>query len=258
MGRIPITQRRRKQEESAEKAARLTRAIADYQRKNSAIFSESKPVSIEKIAMAHHVSKTTLWRQLNGGVSIRDFNAAKRHFTEAETKVFLAWIIEQGQRGFPATHRIVEERANAILQVWKGPEFCVGKMWLSRFLDTHKGVLSQYWAKPLDRTRASGLNPVAVDWYFQALERVAAQHTIPQENWYGADETGLALGLAGKTRVIAGAGKSVQHKLQDGEREIVTVLETICADGTCLKPTVIFKGKNLLKKWGLENPCNAA
>ncbi|KIO18048.1 hypothetical protein M407DRAFT_84348, partial [Tulasnella calospora MUT 4182] len=44
------------------------------------------------------------------------------------------------------------------------------------------------------------------------------------------------------------AGQGVQHKQQDVEREIVTVLETICADDTYLRPTIIvFKGRNLLK-----------
>lgn len=29
---------------------------------------------------------------------------------------------------------------------------------------------------------------------------------------------------------------------------------TICADGTTLTPTVIFKGTKLLKRWGAINP----
>ncbi|KIO27370.1 hypothetical protein M407DRAFT_38982, partial [Tulasnella calospora MUT 4182] len=58
---------------------------------------------------------------------------------------------------------------------------------------------------------------------------------------YAADETGIALGQAMRTLVIGPAGQNVQHKQQDVEREIVTVLETICADGTYLRPTVIFK-----------------
>ncbi|KAG8985345.1 hypothetical protein FRB93_005870 [Tulasnella sp. JGI-2019a] len=76
------------------------------------------------------------------------------------------------------------------------------------------------------------------------------------ENWYGADESSVALGITSTAEVIRPAGQKLQHQQQDGKCEIVTVLETICTDGSMLKLTVIFKGKNLLLKWGKVNPCN--
>ncbi|KIK01980.1 hypothetical protein K443DRAFT_39572, partial [Laccaria amethystina LaAM-08-1] len=48
-------------------------------------------------------------------------------------------------------------------------------------------------------------------------------------------------------------GTKVQHKAGSANRENITVLVTICADGTALQPTIIFKGKRLLKKWGTDN-----
>ena len=31
----------------------------------------------------------------------------------------------------------------------------------------------------------------------------------------------------------------------------ISVITTICAHGTALHPTIIFKGKNFMKKWGI-------
>lgn len=176
--------------------------------------------------------------------------------TPAEEHIFINFIIDNARRGSPLTHRLLRQKANALLRVRKGLFFEVGKAWVSRFLAIHSKELSTYYSNPLDRSRASGLNPVAVGMYFDTLEALERNHDIPTENWYGTDESGFSLGLNGTREVIGPAGQKIQHRQQDGEWEIVTVLEIICTDGTCLKPTVIFKGKNLLTKWGRENPCD--
>lgn len=177
-----------------------------------------------------------------------EFNARKCHSHPAEEKVFIDWIQEQSQRGYPLTHCVLEERANTILRVRKGPDFAVGGMWVSRFLDTHKDKIGVYWAWALDHTGGNSLNLTAVGYYFDALEKLNRENDISAGNWYAVDEMGLALGLVDKIQVIGEAGKKVQHKLQDGNRKIVTVLKTICADDTSLCPTVVFKGQRLLKK----------
>ena len=50
--------------------------------------------------------------------------------------------------------------------------------------------------------------------------------------------------------------KSV-YSLEEGNRELVTVIETICADGSSLHPSAIFRGQRLMSAWGKDNPCGA-
>lgn len=214
-------------------------------------------LSIRAIALIHKVPHSTLHRLLNGGRSISDFKASKQHLTPAENRVLLSFATDQAKRGFPLSHQKLKDRANGILHLRKGPLFTVGISWVSRWLDIHSSEISVYWSRVLNRSRANGLNPVAVGWYFDTLEELESRGT-PPENWYATDETGIALGQAKKTLVIGPARQKVQHKQQDAEREIVTVMETICADGTHIPPTIIFKGKNLLKKWGNDNACDAS
>lgn len=255
MGRKSSTIVHRKRKLRAAQDARMKEAIIAY-RKIESTPNVPKP-SARDIAKRHGVPATTLRRLLAGGKSIAEFNATKRHLTPAEERVILDFTKAQAKKGFPPSHKVLEDRANAILRLRKGPAFKVGESWVSRFLDAHNEEISVYWSRSLGRSRANGLNPVAVGWYFDVLEELERLN-IPAENWYAADETGIALGQAMRTLVIGPAGQNVQHKQQDVEREIVTVLETICADGTYLRPTVVFKGKNLLKKWGAENVCGAS
>ncbi|KAF8589787.1 hypothetical protein K439DRAFT_1644976 [Ramaria rubella] len=64
------------------------------------------------------------------------------------------------------------------------------------------------------------------------------------------DETGFQPSDQGTQRVIGRQGTKTQDKQGGGDQETVTALITICADGTTLCPTVIFKGKNFHEEVG--------
>lgn len=81
---------------------------------------------------------------------------------------------------------------------------------------------------------------------------------IDPRDLYGMDETGNTTGNESRARVIGGKGKKTQHKQGGADRENITTLVTICADGTALKPTIIFKGKHFMKKWGDNNVSEAS
>jgi hypothetical protein len=66
---------------------------------------------------------------------------------------------------------------------------------------------------------------------------------------YGMDEIGCVLEYAPCRCVVGPPGRKIQHDQADGNREMVTVVNTICADGTYLKPIVVYKGKNFLIRW---------
>ncbi|KIJ34009.1 hypothetical protein M422DRAFT_182639, partial [Sphaerobolus stellatus SS14] len=72
------------------------------------------------------------------------------------------------------------------------------------------------------------------------------------------DETGFVLSDSGSRCVIGHKGTKRQHRQGSGDRENITVIITICADGTVLRPTIIFKGQNHMKKWHDNNVSGAS
>ncbi len=63
---------------------------------------------------------------------------------------------------------------------------------------------------------------------------------------YNVDETGFAMGLIATAKVVTRAEYyGWRAVLQPGNREWVTIIESISADGHALPPTVVFKGKNI-------------
>jgi hypothetical protein len=81
---------------------------------------------------------------------------------------------------------------------------------------------------------------------------------IEEECTYGSDEIGCNPAEGRKERVMGSRKPGPQYQQRDGNRENVTVIVTICADGTSTPPAVIFKGQGYQVKWKQNNPADAA
>lgn len=161
-------------------------------------------------------------------------------------------------RGFPLTVGSLEKHALEIAQIRNPALRKFGKNWAQRFLTKYSSRISTKWSVSLDSVRARSVSPAAVDHYFDLLDETLRKHDIKPHNLYGFDESGYPLGGAKKTRVVAPVGKRAAKTQRGGSKENVTVMATICADGTNVPPVVIFKGQYLLDKWVRNNPIKSA
>jgi len=93
--------------------------------------------------------------------------------------------------------------------------------------------------------RARSLNPEAVKLWFNLIEKFIVDLGIDPRNIYGMDESRFPTAYGGKERVIGGRGTKTQHKQGGADWENITAVVTICADGTSVRPLLIFKGKNI-------------
>lgn len=57
------------------------------------------------------------------------------------------------------------------------------------------------------------------------------------------------MGRSSRVKVICRRGKKNTRKTQDGNREIITVIETVSAAGVVLPPMIIYKGQAHYKGW---------
>ena len=78
------------------------------------------------------------------------------------------------------------------------------------------------------------------------------------ENTYNLDEIGFVMGFLASEKVIdivenpRSNGKLFVN--QPGNRELATVLEGICADGSALDPMIIYKAKDFRQEWFTNLP----
>ena len=207
-----------------------------------------------------HVDDSTLARLVKGGVTRTESNGKKAWLTKEEGHIIVQFTIEVARRGFPLSPKRLREHAEHILSARLGkrfPEAGLGKNWATHFITKHHDRLGMYWSSAMDSSRGRAVNPMTKVEYFKLLKDVRAEHDIPDELLYGADETGVQTGIGVTERVIGPAQAKIQHQQRSGNRENITVLPTICADGTSLPPTVIYKGEAFQTKWLQENPLDA-
>ena len=218
----------------------------------------SKKRGARPIADAHGICYKTLLRLAKGNRSMSAFNASKRKLKYAEERVLVDFILESADRAVPMTSKNIETHANAILKFCDTPGEDVGVNWVARFLERNQDELQTHWSSPLATERARSLNKEAVKHWFDLVYKMLVEKGIKKHNIYGMDESGFPPSDQGRTRVVGRRGSKMQHKSGSANRENVTALVTICADGTALRPTIIFKGRNFLKKWGEDNVSGAS
>jgi hypothetical protein len=69
---------------------------------------------------------------------------------------------------------------------------------------------------------------------------------------YNMDEKGFVLGYSAKAKVICQRGQRPPEVTQDGNREVVTVIESCSADLVVLPSFVIYKGAGQYMGWHSE------
>ena len=81
--------------------------------------------------------------------------------------------------------------------------------------------------------------------WLEQLQRLREHYGIHPHDIYNMDEKGFVLGKLDRAKVIVRASKRTMDRLrrQPGNRDFVTVVETVGVSGRMLTPLVIFKAK---------------
>ena len=125
-------------------------------------------------------------------------------------------------------------------------------------MQRHRQRIRCMWSSPLETQRAESLNPAAVKHWFDLVEKEIVQRGIWPTDIYGMDESGFPPSDQGKGWIAARVGTKKAHKQSSSDRENVTAVITICADGSVLAPLIIYKGLNMMSKWSENNVAKAS
>lgn len=202
----------------------------------------------------------TLRRHAKGGKTLAEFNEAKGHLKPEEVEKIIELAEELSDRNIPLNHTTLKQAAELIIKA-RDPEFKgLGKNWTGRFLEKHSDRIKPFFSSPLDASRTRAVNPNAHAAWFGLLKDLFEKygHGDDPECLYALDETGFMPGRAITKKVIGRAGKKMQSQKESGNRELITVLPSICADGTAIPPLVIHAGQAFKVSWKQDNPLNAS
>lgn len=207
-------------------------------------------LSLREAAKVYSVSKSTLTARFHGRKTRQEAHEQERNLTYAAESALVEWIQEMGRRGIPLHASAVAEHASNI----SGER--IGEHWVQRFRSRHPELKAK-WTTGLEKCRAQSLNHAAVTDFYKTTQEAIKKYNIPEENIYNMDEKGIQLGVGARVLALVDRDQKTVQQVEDGNRELVTVIECVCADGTAIHPLVVFKGVRRDLEWGRNNPCNA-
>ena len=195
--------------------------------------------SYRKIAKKYGVERTTLARRHQAKNQPRSVkNLQQRALTPEQEGELVLWINKQSEAGIPPLQVIVQGWASTL--AGKG----VSLRWVSRFLQRFKNELVLKATTSLNRNRYQADSGYKYELYFKFWHSKMEEYGIDPGQIYNMDEKGLLMGRTTRTHRVFNRAMwdrgELRAALQDGSRQWITIVATICADGTALAPGLIY------------------
>jgi hypothetical protein len=223
----------------------LQEALAEIDR-----LKPGEKLSYQALAKRHGCCRSTLTRQHRGQVVPHREEALQRRLLHPRDEAeVVEYVRELTKRHLMPTRQMVINFV-APLCCWEPSE-----RWITRFLNRHADVLLNAWTTPMEAGRHHADSSEKYRVYFELLHSKMAEYDVLPENTYNMDEKGFAIGVTGKTKRIFDKvlyhQKQFRQSIHDGNREWVTLLATVCADGSVLPPCIIYPaaGRAVQASW---------
>jgi hypothetical protein len=170
-----------------------------------------------------------------------------RKLTTTEEQTIVRYILNLNARGFAPRLCEVSDIANKLLAVRDATP--VGKNWAERFVSRTE-ELKMAFNRAKDRQRIQQEDPEVINAWFKLVRETIEKYGVHSDDIHNFDETGFQMGVIGSMKVVTGAERRTRPTLtQPGNREWVTVIQSICAAGYATPPFIIYKGRVHISAW---------
>jgi hypothetical protein len=200
--------------------------------------------NISKIAREFDVPCQRLRYRLKTGKSKITENGQNKKLSPAEELALCHFLDRLDATGFPARIPFIKGFANDLLRrnhtdpTTDPPS--VSHMWPQRFLDRHPEY-SVRKLKPLAIERQKTHTIGDLEGHFERFKAAVAEYGILPDDLYNMDETGFRIGVGRAHKIVTRRNNKERLYLSDpNNRESITSIETICADGSEIPPLVIL------------------
>ena len=193
-----------------------------------------------EVANKYRCNRSTLskrWRGVQG--SMQQKNENQRLLNKYQEKELILYIDGLSARGLPSTRQMIRNFASDIA----GKQ--AGRSWVNRFIKRHEIDLVSHWATGIDTQRNRADSAFKYSLYFELMRRKIDQYNVDPRHIYNMDEKGFLIGILARMKRVFSRKRyeegGIRQMIQDGNREWITTIACICADGTHLTPALIYQ-----------------
>jgi len=203
--------------------------------------------SVRRAAAAYNVRHQQLSRRLHKIRFRQEVPPNSQKLSATEEQTIIQYILNLNLRGFAPRLSEVADIADKLLAVRSGAP--VGKNWAERFVQRTE-ELKMAFNRAKDRQRILQEDPAVVSAWFQLVRDTKDKYGVQDDDIHNFDETGFQMGVIGSMKVVTGSERRTRPNLvQPGDREWVTVIQSICAAGYAIPPFIIYKGRVHISAW---------
>ncbi|OBS20705.1 hypothetical protein FPOA_07045 [Fusarium poae] len=207
-------------------------------------------LKVRRAAEIYKVGRMMLWRRQQGIQSRSDWIPKSRKLSDLEEQIIVQFILDLDSRGFPSRLRFVEEMANSLLADRDASP--VGKRWAHNFVKRQPELKTRLFRK-YDYQRAKCEDPTIIRNWFRLVANTVAKYGIRSDDMWNFDETGFMMGIIQSGMVVTGSEREGRPKsVQPGNREWITAIQAINAEGQLIPPFLIGTGQYHLANWYRE------
>ena len=190
--------------------------------------------------------KEALVRMVNEGKPKRRRleGAGRKPFDRDMEEELFQWIMDLRSQNHRVSRRMIMDYARTLASA---EEFRASRGWLEKFME-RKGLSLRRRTTVCQRKPADHI-PKIVNFVMK-VRRLRIQHHFELDSIFAMDETSSWFDMLSNTTVDRIGQRSVPLKSTGHEKQHFTVVLSSKADGTKLKPYIVFKGKGtrLLKQ----------
>jgi hypothetical protein len=129
----------------------------------------------------------------------------------------------------------------------------VGKRWAINFVRRQPDLKTRFQRR-YDYQRAKCEDPTVIRDWFRLVQNTIAKYGVQSDDIWNFDETGFMIGVISSGIVVTGSERRGRPKsVQPGNREWVTAIQAINAEGRAIDPFIIVAGQYHLANWYRES-----
>jgi Tc5 transposase DNA-binding domain/helix-turn-helix, Psq domain len=191
----------------------ILKAVEAYQAPRSEL-------SMRQAAALFHCSHSSVSNHINETKSMQymlDLTIEQQKLTPMEEAALKDHIHECFQSGLSLSPRLLRDYANELCRA-KGDSKKVEKNWHLGFYERHTSVESTY-ARSMAKERVANEDADTYIAWFRLYESTVAKWNILSADTHNMDESGCAIRISHKSRVIISAKEKEVIKSMNGKRE---------------------------------------
>ncbi|XP_072375129.1 uncharacterized protein [Diabrotica undecimpunctata] len=207
------------------------------------------------------ITKSTLVDKIHNKYEQGTTSGAHCVLTAAEEQTVVDWILYLETIGFPVTKNqllgCVAELVRRLERANKFKHGIPGRHWYENFFARHP-ELSHRVCQNLTKPRANITEKSVRGWFDRVSEYLKTNNLeeilSDPKRIFNCDESAFFLSPKEKCVIVRKGSKKVYTRIANDEKECLTVLLTMSAEGQVVKPTVLFPYKRVPASIHLKMP----